>query len=186
LILIRIFDSMLEELFKKHKTWINSAYSICGNREDAEDLVQEMYIKLHERNGNINSRFVFLTLRSIYMDQIKKNNKLFYFPETNEEEAVPEVSNKLNVLENFKWYEQQIILYSSIEGIRSFSRNSGISINTIRNVISKFKKEAICQKKGQQDSETQLKKSRSLSDSKNVRDVKIGKTFSTSYSLSTM
>jgi hypothetical protein len=42
-----IFDKnflMLEELAKNHDKWLRMAMSICGNRDKANDLTQDMYL----------------------------------------------------------------------------------------------------------------------------------------------
>jgi DNA-directed RNA polymerase specialized sigma24 family protein len=41
---------MLEELAKNHDKWLRMAMSICGNRDKANDLTQDMYVKLHDCN----------------------------------------------------------------------------------------------------------------------------------------
>jgi DNA-directed RNA polymerase specialized sigma24 family protein len=35
---------MLEELAKNHDKWLRMAMSICGNRDKANDLTQDMYL----------------------------------------------------------------------------------------------------------------------------------------------
>ena len=37
---------MLERLSKRNEEWRNLAYRICGNYDHAQDLVQQMYLKL--------------------------------------------------------------------------------------------------------------------------------------------
>ena len=43
---------MLERLAKKNKKWLNMAYKLSGNIHTAEDLVQDMYIKMYDLNKN--------------------------------------------------------------------------------------------------------------------------------------
>ncbi len=39
---------MLEQVAKKDKVWRELAYKLCGNKQDADDLIQDVYIKLYE------------------------------------------------------------------------------------------------------------------------------------------
>ena len=40
---------MLLELSKKDKKWRHIALKLCGNKDLADDIVQEMYLKLHDK-----------------------------------------------------------------------------------------------------------------------------------------
>ena len=82
--------ALLDILFLKHSTWIKYVKSFGCPTEIAEDFVQEMYIKIYtyyEKNGNdlmynedeINHFFIYVTLKSIYFDSIRKN-KMIYVP----------------------------------------------------------------------------------------------------------
>ena len=37
---------MLKELAKRDKDWRKMAFQICGNKMTADDLVQDMYLKI--------------------------------------------------------------------------------------------------------------------------------------------
>ena len=66
---------MLELLATKHDDWIRIAFSMTGNMDDAQDLVQDMYIRL-ERLGKtkeqitykdtVNRYFVWTVLFNMY------------------------------------------------------------------------------------------------------------------------
>ena len=76
----------LELIYKKHQLWINYLYKNGCPYSLCEDLVQEMYIKIDtylKKNNNsirykddINVYFIFLTLRSLFTDYIRKSNKI--------------------------------------------------------------------------------------------------------------
>ena len=40
--------NILEIAYKKHKIWLNICKSFGLDKETSEDIVQEMYIKLHD------------------------------------------------------------------------------------------------------------------------------------------
>jgi DNA-directed RNA polymerase specialized sigma24 family protein len=114
---------MLTELFKKHKQWVNYIKSFGCPEDNAEDYVQEMYIKMHnhiEKNGNtliygnnneVNFYFIYVILKNMYYDDLRKSkNKIKvelkdnYFEEevieTNEELYLESVNKWLLKLEN--------------------------------------------------------------------------------------
>ena len=71
---------MLEILTTKHKEWISMAHSLCGDIIVANDLVQDMYLRLHKyvdnpekiiKNGEVNPFFVYITLRNLFYDHLK-------------------------------------------------------------------------------------------------------------------
>ena len=55
------------------------AYSICGDKTQADDLVQEMYLKIYEasqrRELKINDFYIYQTMKSIFIDQIRKKRE---------------------------------------------------------------------------------------------------------------
>ena len=63
--------SILEELSKKDKEWRKAAYLICKDKMLADDLVQEMYLRLMNRT-KWNDYFVYITLRNIFLDRLRK------------------------------------------------------------------------------------------------------------------
>ena len=62
---------MLLELSKKDKKWRHIALKLCGNKELADDIVQDMYLKLHDKE-DLKDFYVVLTLKSIFYDYCKK------------------------------------------------------------------------------------------------------------------
>ena len=39
----------INDIFKKHKVWVDIVCSFGCNPQTAEDIVQEMYIKIHKK-----------------------------------------------------------------------------------------------------------------------------------------
>ena len=82
---------MLEILTKKHSEWMSMAMSICRDKNLAKDLVQDMYLRLNRyidnperimKNDEVNSFFVYITLRNLFYDYKKdKNNNSSRFEE---------------------------------------------------------------------------------------------------------
>ena len=66
---------MLEELSKNDHKWRSIAFSICKDKILADDLVQDMYIKLSEVSKSINDFYVAMTIKTLFLDHIKKSEK---------------------------------------------------------------------------------------------------------------
>ena len=70
--------SILHEICNRHSKWIRMAQKFdCDN---AEDLVQEMYLKIHNLNPTeVNEVYIYRTIKSIFLDDYRKK-KLTAFP----------------------------------------------------------------------------------------------------------
>lgn len=140
---------MIETLALSHDEWVKMAYKICGNRDYANDLVQEMYLKLHDSSKEISAGYVYMTIRSIFIDEKRKEKReqttTLYFDI--EEEPKPDfdideherfVITK-EMYDSMEVYEKLIIRYSHEDGLRKFSRDSGISIATVQRIRNKHR-----------------------------------------------
>lgn len=154
---------LLQLLAARHNDWLNMAYSFGLHTEDAEDLVQDMYVKMHDfssaeriqYNDDINTFYVYITMRNLFYDKKKKEvptvniDALHYLPEAEEEndkEALEFLLEKMNkCLDQEHWYNRKIfeIYYGKGETIRELSKGSKISsssiFNTIKNVRETIK-----------------------------------------------
>ena len=149
-------------LAKKHKTWINIVLSFGCSKTIAEDIVQEMYIKilLKLENGldimyedEINYYYIFKVLKTLYIDLKRKgkNIKIINIEDTNlsqydfdvdYDEAYDKIKDELK---NMFWYDRKVFeIINEGESIADFSRNSYIEYyslyNTYRKVKDKLKK----------------------------------------------
>lgn len=155
---------MLNEVAKLHKEWLAMVYSIGGDLY-AEDIVQEMYLKLHKytsydkvmNNGKVNKFYVYLTLRSIQFTYLKDKNLIIKTPidelynladESSIEEQI--AFNKICKLvdketENWHWYDKQVFDLYRFNNIsfRKISEQTNISwvslFNTVKNCKLKLK-----------------------------------------------
>lgn len=84
-------DNILNILFLKHKTWIKYVLSFGCKNEIAEDFVQEMYIKIFSYNqkknfdlmyneNEVNYYFVYVTLKNLYYDNIRRKKNIILIP----------------------------------------------------------------------------------------------------------
>jgi len=121
------YKSTLDLLAEKHKDWIRIVKSFGCNQDTAEDLVQEMYIKIHyliTKGGNImyneseiNHFYIFRTLRTMFIDLTRKQSKVKLISIENtkdySEEDIVNLFKKLHIneyneLDNIYKYEIKI------------------------------------------------------------------------------
>ena len=89
------FMKTLEDVFKKHKEWVHIVRTF-GALDDAEDIVQEMYIrydKYTKQEQVVNTSFIWVMLRNIYFDSTKKKLNTIRLDKTIELQE--EVANEL-------------------------------------------------------------------------------------------
>jgi len=153
----------IEAIFKKHNDWVDIVQTFGCNKETAEDLVQEMYIKIQLKINNgldisfgdedINHIYVFKTLRTLFLD-LKRKEKNIYFES---DEVLDDVESDFSIdnfdevydqvkgeLKKMYWYDRKIFdLIDNGKSIAELSRDTNISYyslyNTYRKVIEKLK-----------------------------------------------
>ena len=94
---------ILEKLGRNHKVWLRMTLGFGANPSIAEDIVQDMYIKVYEMvergkdisygDDDVNKFYIYLTLKSLYGDYYRQKNKLTVYstddnPEDNKYESV--------------------------------------------------------------------------------------------------
>jgi hypothetical protein len=141
---------------KKHKTWIDIVNSFGCGKETSQDIVQEMYIKIHsylEKGGKdimykdeINYYFIFKTLNSIFIDLKRKGKNITIIPienlemnhtDVNYDEAYEKIKDSLS---NMFWYDRKVFeIVNSGESIAEFSRKSFIQYYSLYNTYHKVK-----------------------------------------------
>jgi len=146
----------IELLYKKHKTWIKIVKSFGCNNAIAEDIVQEMYVKIilkmqkgldiKYNENEINYYYIFRTLNSLYID-LKRKKKNIYI------EGLDNIQNKEDTpdyesayeeiqkeLDKMYWYDKRIFeLINSGESIASLSRKTHIAYYSLYNTYTKVK-----------------------------------------------
>jgi len=95
-------SKILNILAKRHNEWLRMASSFKINNEDANEIVQEMYIRMHDytkdierimyNEKEINTFYIYITMRNIYYSKFLqfgksvKNKKIFLFSEFNRDD----------------------------------------------------------------------------------------------------
>ena len=150
---------MLEKLAKHHTTWIKMLVNLGCKVYDAEDLVQDMYIKLNKLIKNqsrimygddINRYFVWVTLRNLYYDSLKEKRKSIFYEiydndeveldeyNQTEDDAFSTLIEKINKITS-KWtvYDRRLFDLYFMQGLslRAISKGANIGLTSIHNSI---------------------------------------------------
>ena len=146
------------------------AKSFGVSKNDAEDLVQEMYLRLHKyvddpdrimyNDDEVNTFYVYITLRNIYLSKESKS-KRFYFIDYNDymqgctthideviesrekEEAFERLLGGIRAeVDTWYWYDKKLwqIHFDNEKSMRSISTETTISLSSIFNTLKRCKK----------------------------------------------
>lgn len=141
---------MLKELAKRDKDWRKMAFQICGNKMTADDLVQDMYLKFSNYDGEkvLNDYYVFFAIRSLFLDSIKKrkietvtndieNIQLKDEIYCNETDFLKELI--LKEVDSLPYFERETLKVTQVISQRELARQTDISFETINKTIKKTK-----------------------------------------------
>jgi len=155
--------TVLEKIFIKHQVWLEIVQSFGCNKDTAEDLVSEMYIKLKRKLDNgldidfgdddYNYFYVFKALKSLFLDLKRKEAKVSVISiddcvnletDYNDINYINIYIEIQNALQKMYWYDRKV--YELIDGgisVAALSRKTGIPYhslyNTFRKVTEKLK-----------------------------------------------
>jgi RNA polymerase sigma factor (sigma-70 family) len=141
---------MLKELAKRDKDWRKMAFQICGNKMTADDLVQDMYLKFSNYDGEkvLNDYYVFFAIRSLFLDSIKKrkietvtndieNIQVKDEIYCNETDFLKELI--LKEVNSLPYFERETLKVTQVISQRELARQTDISFETINKTIKKTK-----------------------------------------------
>lgn len=156
---------MLELLAKEHTLWIKMVVNMGCSKDVAEDIVQEMYIKLHRlikdenkimyNDEEVNRFYVFVTLKNLYVDYRKAKGKYNFFEfeerddviddedSTDRDEAFSNlISSITEEINSWHLYDAKLCntYFKSNLSLRDISTGSKISLTSIFNSVRNYKK----------------------------------------------
>jgi len=132
---------MLEKLAKRNDDWRNLAYRICGDYDLAQDLVQQMYLKLKDYEV-VNEAMVAITIKNMWTNILKKKNREvsiegFYSISDNREVFEPDDYQKI-YLDRFKklpMVQQELIQESFHKSVRKIGKDFNINYGYVHKKI---------------------------------------------------
>lgn len=155
---------MLEKLAVHHALWIKMLVNLGCQVEDAQDLVQDMYIRLHTLvkdpdrimyGNDINRHYVWITLRNMYFSSIKKKRKITFYElrdsddvealdyNTLEDDAFESITSQINtIISSWTVYDKRLFELYFMQGLslRAISKGSKIGLTSIHRSVLKYKK----------------------------------------------
>ena len=150
--------TMLEKVFEGHKKWINTTMKFGCNKQEAEDIVGDMYViigKMLNKGLNIsygetgvNYYYIYLTLRTSFLQMVnkkKKENKvsfdLILDLETSEYINFDDVNKTVEEkLATLHWYDQKVYnLIQTEYSITELANKTTISYHSLYNTYRKVK-----------------------------------------------
>jgi DNA-directed RNA polymerase specialized sigma24 family protein len=127
---------MLKELAKKDAQWRKMAFQICKDKDLADELVQEMYLKLYQNTNLIKEGYIYTVLRNLFYDYTKSQKDIiidFSNIEIEDTEYIEPV-DYFQLMKGLTWYERTMFELSTLVGQRELSRQTGIHLQTIHRV----------------------------------------------------
>lgn len=144
-------QSILSRLSENHEQWISIAVHICRDSYLAQDLVQDMYLKLskYARGKEINEWYVYVTIKNLFYDHVKEAGKFSQIderilaqPDTESDQAQENLLNCLEKqLEELHWYNRQLILLKQNKSPRVIQKECGINYQHIYRTTQKTEEE---------------------------------------------
>lgn len=148
------------EIYNRRDEWIKMALKLGADKSLADDMVQDMFVKLLEidkrekglarieYNGDINTMYLWTILRSIFTDHIRKEKEFYQHDPIEYDNADKEFENLCDcmdeTLRNSHWFDKRIFdLYFDDElnfSMRDLERETKISLSTIFETIKNAKK----------------------------------------------
>ena len=118
----------INELAEHDAKWRTIALKITCNKMTADDLVQDMYIKLMDNDKDLNDYYVTMTLKSIFTDGVKKTSMKNRTQGLVNEEQIEDESNKfeaddkqqalLDKIQSLPFHQQEFIAESYDNSLR--------------------------------------------------------------------
>ena len=131
----------IKELSEKDAKWRKMAFQICKDKDLADELVQEMYLKLYQNTNLIKEGYIYTVLRNLFYDYTKTQKDIiidFSNIEIEDTEYVEPIDYK-ELIKGFTWYERTMFEVSTLYGQREMARQTGIPLQTIHRISKKVK-----------------------------------------------
>ena len=150
-------NQLITNLYNDKYNWLlQVSYNFTLNKTDAEDLIQELFVKLSEHKDisklvfldrELNLFYVFKMLRSIFINQTKKTNK-YSFTDINAETLTIQTTEydyeadtawendyaaTIKAIQALEWFDRKLLetYIDEDHSIASLSKVTNISKSTI-------------------------------------------------------
>jgi len=158
---------LIDKLAEKHKEWVHMAMSFGVTKESANEIVQEMYIRVTKyvddperimyNEKELNNYYVYVTMRNLFLSNFHKGRKRNHYSTEDINDELIDVSdvsddyensfdvliNKIeDMVDSWYWYDKKLwnIHFKNKMSMRRISRETRISLSSIFNTLSNGKK----------------------------------------------
>ena len=154
---------MLEKLAVHHSLWVKMLVNMGCNREDAKDLVQDMYLRLNRLvkdpakmmyGDDVNRYYVWTTLRNMYFSKLKRDRASIFYElwdsdegenseyDMSEDEAFTKITKHIDeITRDWTVYDKKLFELYFIKGLslRAIAKGSKIGLTSIHTSILNYK-----------------------------------------------
>lgn len=146
---------MLEFLAKKDKYWREVALFHCKDKNLADDIVQEMYLRFHRnyKKDTVYTHYVIMVIRSIYFNMRKAKDNYIYMDDASLDwyhtnnielfEPNDDQQKLLDACDEIKWYQKEILEESYHRSYRQIAKDLKVSYGFIASEIKKAKQQIL-------------------------------------------
>lgn len=150
----------MDKLFEKHNDWLRIVLKFGCRKDVAEDIVQDMYVKIGEYLNNgldimynkkeLNYYYIYLTLKTIYFNYSKRESKRVLYDFNDTENQHHELVNEdyVNMFEfaesvieeelsKLHWYDKKVWDIYQHTNLAELSRKTNISYRSLYNTKCK-------------------------------------------------
>jgi len=148
---------VLEIIHDRHDEWVYLVRAFGCNEDTAEDIVQDMYLKMHKvissgknvmyNDTEVNTYYVLKTLKSIFIDKTRKEKQSVnidyeieaYHIQVEDTPDYEETHDRIvSELEKLYWFDQKVFeIVSDGVKISDLSRKTTIPYYTLYNTYKK-------------------------------------------------
>jgi DNA-directed RNA polymerase specialized sigma24 family protein len=156
-------SELVTHTYKKHHTWLSQvAYNFTKSKDNAEELIQDLYLKMMEMkdikkiiyNNDVNLFYLYKMVKSIYLNGIKNTKTTlpidddlvnlpadsYNYGADNDFERMIALTNE--ALDTEYWFGKELlrVYIEENHSIQSLHNATGISNSTIWTQLQKTKK----------------------------------------------
>ena len=132
---------MLEVLSKKDDYWRKIALKICKDKYLADDLVNDMYLKLYNNEKANSDWYVIIVIRNLFLDSLKQKREISIdevtIKETHNHFEIDD--NELELIKGLKWWERELLELSYDHSLRELGEKLNINYAFIYRTIKRVR-----------------------------------------------
>lgn len=143
---------MLERFTVKLDKYLSYAYTICKCHDQKYDLVNEMFLRVHqiltnEPSKEISDGYIYLILKSIFIDEIRFRSEFnveddfFARLESHDQENTDKRKTISNTLDQLTFLDREILMQCQEKSFREIGRTYGMHHTTVSKMYDESKKQ---------------------------------------------